>query len=361
MYKTTCHSIRSVVTLSVFLSSACLSGRTPGDDQGAAESAVLSPVGETFSASGDFAGFGWRGWSYKYGTSDTPTEMSFVPANPDVARDTWKGNERYSLLWADGGHPGASSQSIRRWTANQAGTIEITGNAWDADPSCGDGVVVSILENTGTVLWQSTIANGNTSGNTFDVTTPVSTGTTIDFVIDNGGTNFCDSTGFNPTIHHTITGGSVPDLTITGIRTDPAAPTPGAPVRFYTRVKNIGTCSVDAGSWLGLSYLVDGVFPPGVWAGTTSGLAPGQEIEIGPTGPWTASAGTHTATARIDDQHILTESNEGNNTLDATLSVLPQVCTPGSVEDCGCTGMRTCNASGSGWGVCRGDHPPPCQ
>src|SRR5205085_2268468 len=97
------------------------------------------------------------------------------------------------------------SDAVRRWTAPQAGTVHITGNASDADPNCGDGVVVSI-QRGGQVLWQQTIENGNGTGVSYDVTTTVTAGTQINFVINRRSNNWCDSTNFDPTISYTSSG-----------------------------------------------------------------------------------------------------------------------------------------------------------
>jgi hypothetical protein len=99
----------------------------------------------------------------------------------------------------DGAHPGASRDVIRRWTAPQAGTISITGNVHEWSTAGGDGVFAIIRKN-GVELKRIAIANGNATGVNFSVPTSVTAGTTIDFVINRIGTNWYDSTAFNPTI-----------------------------------------------------------------------------------------------------------------------------------------------------------------
>ena len=77
--------------------------------------------------------------------------------------------------------------------------------------SCGGGVTVSIRKGS-TVLWQQAIANGNTTGFNYNVTTTVTAGQAIDFQINRGadGNNSCDSTGFDPTIALTTSGSTPP-------------------------------------------------------------------------------------------------------------------------------------------------------
>ena len=121
----------------------------------------------------------------------------------------WQGAETYLLLFSSGGHPGNGSDAVRRWVAPAAGTIQITGNAKDLDVGGGGGVTVSIRKGT-TVLWQQAIANGNTTGFNFNVTTTVTAGQAIDFHINRGadGNWNNDTTAFDPTI--TLTTGGTP-------------------------------------------------------------------------------------------------------------------------------------------------------
>lgn len=121
----------------------------------------------------------------------------------------WQGAETYLMLWNSGGHPGNGAEAIRRWVAPSSGTVQITGNAKDLDTSGGGGVTVSIW--LGTRLWSQAIANGNTTGFNYNLTTTITAGQAIDFVISQGGdgNNSHDSTGFDPTITLT-TGGTAP-------------------------------------------------------------------------------------------------------------------------------------------------------
>lgn len=63
----------------------------------------------------------------------------------------------------------------------------------------------------GTRLWEQAIANGNTTGLNYNLTTTITAGQAVDFVISHGGdgNNSQDSTGFDPTITLT-TGGTAP-------------------------------------------------------------------------------------------------------------------------------------------------------
>lgn len=119
----------------------------------------------------------------------------------------WEGVETYLYLWGTGGHPGDARDTVRRWVAPQAGSARLTGLAKDGHTGCGsDGVVVTIKKN-GSVLWTRTIAADDTTGQSFDFTTAVAINDQLDFVINKGIDWDCDSTGFNPTIVLTPSGG----------------------------------------------------------------------------------------------------------------------------------------------------------
>ena len=124
------------------------------------------------------------------------------------AKGLWQGPEAYLELWPSGGSPGNTSDAGRTWVAPSSGTVRITGNAKDLLTGGGGGVRVSIWQNK-TVLWQQAIANGNTTGLTYDLTTTVTAGQGISFMINRGadGNNGWDATGFDPTITLT-TGGT---------------------------------------------------------------------------------------------------------------------------------------------------------
>jgi hypothetical protein len=166
--------------------------------------AAVAAASTSYKASTDFSGTqGQRGWYYR---DSQGRNMTF-----NSAANRWQGAETYLLLWSSGGHPGNAADAQRRWMAPSAGTIQITGNAKDLDTSGGGGVTVSIRKGS-TVLWQQAIANGNTTGFNYNVTTTVTAGQAIDFVINRGadGNNSNDSTGFDPTIVLTTSGSPSP-------------------------------------------------------------------------------------------------------------------------------------------------------
>ena len=150
-----------------------------------------------YVAAADFSGAqGCRQWSYR--------DSSGANLAYDAANSRWQGSETYLRIYSGGGHPGNGSDAVRRWTASAAGSIRITGGISDGDGAGGDGVTVSIKKGASS-LYQQTIANANATGYSYDVTTSVAAGDTIDFIINKIANNSNDSTNFNPTITFTPT------------------------------------------------------------------------------------------------------------------------------------------------------------
>ncbi len=152
----------------------------------------------TYNAVADFSGTqGFHGWYYLNSNGGQLTWNG----------NFWSGSDGYISLWDDGGHPGDSTDLVRRWVAPQAGSVQITGNTFDGDTACGvDGVQVTIKKN-GTILWQQTIAAGDTTGYSFNLSNTVAVSDQLDFVTNKLTTSSCDSTVLNPTIVLTTAGG----------------------------------------------------------------------------------------------------------------------------------------------------------
>jgi subtilase family serine protease len=121
-------------------------------------------------------------------------------------------------------------------------------------------------------------------------------------------------------------GAGQPDLIVTAISWSPASPLTGNAVTFSATIKNQGTAATPGGVIHGVEFKVDGVQVN--WSDTsTASLAAGATRTLtannGPTGSstWTATSGSHTVLATVDDVNRIAESNENNNTLTAPLTV----------------------------------------
>jgi hypothetical protein len=153
---------------------------------------------------------------------------------------------------------------------------------------------------------------------------------------------------------------------VTGIAWSPSSPVNGDPVTFSATIKNQGNGVTPANIIHGVSFWVDGTQVS--WSDTSSNsLAAGASrtlaVNSGPGGSsvWTATAGSHSVRAFVDDINRIAESNETNNNLTNTVNVatLPppwqtaDIGAVGAVGDASYSG-GTFSVSGSGadiWGT----------
>ncbi|REE81485.1 subtilase family serine protease [Paenibacillus taihuensis] len=117
-----------------------------------------------------------------------------------------------------------------------------------------------------------------------------------------------------------------PDLVVTNITWSPASPTAGNEVTFSATIKNQGADPSPAGSIHGVLFTVDGTSVS--WSDNySSSIAAGASVTVTATGgpsskaSWTAQSGTHTVRAFVDDINRIAESNDGNNTLDQSITI----------------------------------------
>lgn len=119
-----------------------------------------------------------------------------------------------------------------------------------------------------------------------------------------------------------------PDLVVTDVKWTPAEPLRGNEVVFSAVVKNQGAGEVNTNAISGVLFSVDGA--PVSWSGANSTpIKPGTSVTLtasdGSNGKatWTATAGTHKVNAWVDNNNIVVETRERNNTLDKTLVIVP--------------------------------------
>ena len=193
-------------------------------------------------------------------------------------------------------------------------------------------------------------ANGGPSGNMWTATAGTHT---VQAFVDEVN-RMAESNENNNTLSSTLTvgSGSLPDLIVTNVTWSPTTPTVGQPVLFSATIKNQGTAATPDGIVEGILFVVDGA---GVtWsANYTSSIAPGSSVTLtangGPSGNmWTATAGTHTVQAVVDDVNRIAESNENNNTLSSTLTVGSGAdTTPPTVSSVVASGAGITNGNGN--------------
>lgn len=118
-----------------------------------------------------------------------------------------------------------------------------------------------------------------------------------------------------------------PDLVVSSVSFDPANPKAGQAARLKATVENRGSAPTPEGITIGVAFFLDGG-PIVAWSDTYKhALKPGEKVELsankGPKGApeWTATAGTHTLKAQVDDVNRINESDENNNTREVTVVV----------------------------------------
>lgn len=127
----------------------------------------------------------------------------------------------------------------------------------------------------------------------------------------------------------TSSGGGQPDLVVTDISWSPASPAAGNSVLFSATIKNQGTGATPSGVIHGVNFLVDGTQVS--WSdNNTSSLAAGASVTVTATGgpggsaSWSATEGSHTVKAWVDDVNRISESNEDNNQYSKAITVSGQ-------------------------------------
>ncbi|MBI2105055.1 MAG: fibronectin type III domain-containing protein [Candidatus Omnitrophica bacterium] len=201
---------------------------------------------------------------------------------------------------------------IRRWTAPSAGSIRVTGRAYDLNPDCGDGVLVSIRTG-GATRWERVIANGDATGASYDVTAAVAAQQAVDFVINKRAEYGCDSTFFSATIVFTPAGSS-------------PAPTPTPPAN-QAPVARAGS---DQALTLPAAATLEGTV-------SDDGLPTGQSLTVAwsqVSGPGTAAledpaAPATTATFSVEGSYVLRlTAHDGALSASDDLTVTVQPATP---------------------------------
>lgn len=229
------------------------------------------------------------------------------------------------------GAPGAQVAELQVvGTAAPNPDLTVTDLAWSPTaPSEADNVTVNAtVRNAGTAVSPATTVNVSLEGVVAgsapvgalaagaSTTVPVAVGKrpmggyTVSAVVDPTDTVAEQDNSNNSrtgAAKLTVTQAPGPDLTVTGIATNPASPAVGAAVSFTVAVQNRGTTAVGAGS---VTRLVVGGT---TLNGTTGAIAAGATAQVPVSGTWTAAGGGATLTATADATGVISETNENNN------------------------------------------------
>jgi hypothetical protein len=136
-------------------------------------------------------------WKYQYLNGSSYTNMTW-----DSTEKKWKGSNQYDAVGVDWQHPGTSNDSVRAWVAPKTGNITIGSTGTIKLGSGGDGVQVKVLKNT-TQIWPASgwqTINANSSVAFPSTSVAVAKGDNIRFIVNRKGTDYYDTTTWNPTV-----------------------------------------------------------------------------------------------------------------------------------------------------------------
>lgn len=108
----------------------------------------------------------------------------------------------YTVLWATGGHPGTSNDTVRTWTAPSNGVAVITNHGGNVrlQSAASDGVTLSVLKsNVRSPIWSATVST-TTGVAVPSRTVTVAAGDRLHFRINKYGSYTSDSVVWNPSI-----------------------------------------------------------------------------------------------------------------------------------------------------------------
>jgi hypothetical protein len=201
-----------------------------------------------------------------------------------------------------------------------------------ASATSGGKFEVRLDSMTGTRIGECMVQATGGRGVWKDVHVPITpvTGTHDLIIVGLSGAAICSFDKFALVMTKTVTpptGPPMPDLVVTQVMAyTPANPKAGDVVTFGAIVKNQGTAATPEGTILGMRWLVDAPTLV-IWSDNeTSSLPAGNQIALLATGgtagaTWTATKGTHTITATVDDANRFMESDETNNQMTWTLTI----------------------------------------
>ncbi len=291
-----------------------------------------------------------------YTTRAASSTYTFDPASGNTVTITFaEASARYLRLsfTANSGATGGQVAEFEAYGTAPSGTPDliVIDISWSpANPAAGNAVTFSAtiknqgtgatpegvihgvafqIDGAGTTLWSdnytssipagssvTVTVNGGTAGSTWTATS--GTHSILAWVDDiNRIPNESNENNNQYTKSLTVGTASQPDLIVTDITYTPASPSAGNAVTFSAIVKNQGTTAGAAGV---VAFKVGGV-QVAASANSTASIAAGSTLTIAAADTWTATSGTHTLEAIVDNSNTTVESNEANNSYSEGLTI----------------------------------------
>ena len=154
---------------------------------------TTDPVIYTYRHSIDFSSSQGPRWRYISAPSYAPMTWQGT---------YWQGAEFLDQLSKIGMHPSAAETPTLLWYAPKTGVVSVRLVARDIQLGCGDGVIVTVQQcNTVCItLAHVGIAEGDTLGDGYHGSIPVTSADALWFSTYKNGDNYCDYTSLDPTI-----------------------------------------------------------------------------------------------------------------------------------------------------------------
>lgn len=138
-------------------------------------------------------------WSLQLGESQDAGYARLAYRNDSWYGSTYWTGPDWTRVGKDWQHPGQNTPSVRCFTAPLTGRIRISGRAFKAHVSPGDGVRLMIRHNARTV-WQAEIDGIDQQGVEPALELDVAQGDRLRFVVHKRGEIYCDTTRWDPLI-----------------------------------------------------------------------------------------------------------------------------------------------------------------
>ncbi|MEO8705686.1 MAG: endonuclease/exonuclease/phosphatase family protein [Kofleriaceae bacterium] len=171
-----------------------------GDEQRITQTIQYTPQPPAFVSSAGFSQIqGLNQWSYL----DDLGPMSYGSSYAGGAwQSTAAGGPDWCYISATQQHPGTNAttrDSIRRWTAPRTGIVTISGSSRMTGFNGGDGANVWVRRN-GLQLFGANVPANDIVGKSWTLTSAVTTGDTIDTVVNRGQTYWGDEQALSQTV-----------------------------------------------------------------------------------------------------------------------------------------------------------------
>jgi hypothetical protein len=152
----------------------------------------LGATADFYRQSANFSTAQGPNWFYQYGYGSSILNMA-------LQGSYWQGTDVNSRIYVDSVHPGWTEIPVLKWVAPKAGTVRIEGTVRKADPTCGDGIIASLVH-VGTEIFRTSVGTADTVGVSHNILRTVAAGDGLFFMVAGNATNYCDSTRWDPSV-----------------------------------------------------------------------------------------------------------------------------------------------------------------